>query len=190
MTSTAGLEINQADLNKIVKKLQSLPRGIQRNASVSALNAGAKVINKRAKMRAPTCIRKTIKNVRLKQEDGDPVVAITAGFRGWEASFMRASNALFEERGPTGRRALCIAHWIELGTYGKRNLGMDPYAPSTLRKKSYASGVSNSPFWGFPTRWIAATPFLRPALVESAQDGSVERAMAMKFTEYFEKLGV
>jgi hypothetical protein len=189
--TTAGLQINKQDLNRIVRKLQSLPTGVRRNAATSALNAGARVIRDKARSKAPACLKRTIKNVRLKQENGDPVTAIAAGVgemrpnEGFLGSFNKGSGTMF------GKDKPCVAMWIEFGTYGRRDYkGTAPYAPSTLRKKSYATGRSNSPFWAVKPLWIAQTPFMRPALQEAATDGSVERAMVKKFDEYFKKIGV
>ena len=189
-TETASLTVDQLSLNRILKKLNGLPSGVRRNASVSALNAGARVIRDKAKNKAPTCMKRYIKNVRLKQEDGDPVTAIAAGVgqarpnEGWYGNFNKAS------KGVLGKEKLCIANWIEFGTYGKRDLGRNPYAPSTMRKYARFGGRSPSPYWAIPPMWINSTPFMRPALVEASRDGSVERAMVKKFDEYFRKIGV
>ncbi len=182
MTST-GLEINKQDLKRVVAKLQSLPSGVRRNAATSALNAGARVVRDRARTHAPACLKRTIKNVRLKNRDGYIVTAVVAGHTGLGSRPIKAFGKLND--------TFCVpAIWVELGTYGRRNLARDPYSPNTLRKKSYASGRSDSPFWQTPKKWIPATPFMRPAIMSASKDGSIEKAMITKLDEYFVKKGI
>jgi HK97 gp10 family phage protein len=188
-----GLQINPNDLKRVLKKLQSLPKGVRRNAATSALNAGARVIRDNARSKAPACLKRTIKNVRLKQKDGYIVTAIAAGVgelrpdAGFARSFNKGGSGSWFDKTKSG----CVAHWVEFGTYGNRDYkGSEPYAPSTLRKKSYASGRSNSPFWAVKPVWVGKRPFMRPAMQEAMTDGKVERAMVKKLDEYFKKIGV
>ena len=188
MTKT-GLSINKDDLNRLLKKLHALPKGIRRNAATSALNAGARVIRDDARAMAPACVKKSIKNVRLKQRNGYVITAIAAGVgkqrsdAGLLGAFNKATNFMF------GKGDVCDANWFEFGTYGNRDYrGSEPYAPSTLRKKSYSSGRSNSPHWATPFLWVKKTPFMRPAMHKAMKSGEVEKAMATKLDEYFKKL--
>jgi HK97 gp10 family phage protein len=184
-----GLSINKTDLKRLVQKLHNLPKGVRRNAATSALNAGARVIRDDAKALAPACVKPTIKNVRLKQRDGYVITAIAAGVgqqrpdSGLLGSFNNATDAMF------GKGTACVANWYEFGTYGNRDYeGSEPYAPSTLKKKSYRSGRSNSPYWAVRPMWVRKQPFMRPALQKAMTSGEVEKAMAKKLDEYFKKL--
>ncbi len=185
-----GVTINSADLSRVMTTLNTLPSNVRRNAVTSALNAGARVIRDRAKKKAPGCLVRSIKNVRLKQENGDPVTAIKAGYTGSLSRPDAELRAYAKEIGASkSRGSFCTpAIWVEFGTYGHRSLSENPYAPATLRKKSYKSGRSNSPYWATPNKWVTAQPFLRPAAEESFRDGSIEKAMLAKFDEYFKRL--
>ena len=216
MAEVRGFSINEASRKAIIKKLESLPSGVRRNAMASAVNAGARVVRNSARSKAPACIASTIKVVRRKQANGAIVASVIAGkSRSWESKDLNEPNFSAYTKSATKSRskkffqglACPPAFWIEFGTYGNRDLGQDPYTADTMKKMryvrgrpagSYASngGKSPSPYWfnggnvnGY-NYWTKATPFLRPALFQSTRSGAVERAMVKKLQEYFAKLGV
>ena len=84
-TDMAGLQIDKASQREIVRKLQSMPKNIRRNAMASALTAGANVVRDRARRKAPSCIAPTIKTVRRRKRNGALGVSVIAGnARSWE----------------------------------------------------------------------------------------------------------
>ena len=216
MATSSGLQVDKISLNKILNKLEILPAGIRRNAMTSALNAGAKVIRNKARAKAPSCIKPSIKSVRRKKASGAIVVSIIAGKgRSWETKDLNEPNMSAYTSSATKTRSKKFfaglncppAFWVEFGTYGNRNLGRNPYTADTMKKKRYVGGryagtyasnggKSPSPYWrnggmvnGY-NYWTRATPFMRPAFLEAARSGAVEKAVVSKIEEYFVKIGV
>jgi len=185
------LALDQRSLDKILKRFKEMPDKLQKGATRATLTAGANVVKKNIKMRAPACIGMTARTVARKTSKrmvSKLSVAVGMNNRGSLGKIAKDdARALGVRAGiSVAKHFNCYpAVWVELGTYGNRNLGKDPYSPNTLRKRSYSSGRSNSPFWHFPTRWIPTTPFMRPAL----HDSNIEKAMAVKLDNYMSKKG-
>lgn len=183
-----SLELDKDDLEKLLKRFDAAPDKIQRNATGVALTAGAKAAMAIAKAKAPSCLKSSIKLANRKTyKKYTKKVSLVAGSGG------RSLEALSKEERSVVRAAGSTAIdcypaiWVEFGTYGKRDYkGEEPYAPATLKKKTYSSGRSDSPFWGSPARWIPAKPFLRPAL----ESDDVEKAIARRLGEYLDKKGL
>ena len=182
-----SLSINKRELDDLLKRFEKAPEKLQRSGTGVALTAGAKVVVQNAKAKAPSCLSSTIKIVNrktFKKYTKKLSVKVGNGVRANDM-FNVVENAVLRKAG--SKLIDCPpAHWVEFGTYGNRNLYEDPYAPATLRKKSYASGRSNSKFWSYPNYWIPTKPFMRPAL----DDPKIEQAMAKRLGEYFDKKGI
>jgi len=198
MSNTVGFFVDEASKKAILGKLDQLPNNLKRNALSSALNAGAKVIAKRAKAKAPACLRPTIKVKRRKQDRaGNIRVSVVAGRNGNIGSAssleenLKLANFLAKNGGSID--SCPAAFWVEFGTYQARNLSKNPYAPATFKRHpEYRTlGHTPSPNWNIPGKWIQPKPFLRPALIDSERDGSVRRAIITKLDAYIEnKIGV
>jgi len=201
-STTSGFFVDEKSKKKVLDKLKKLPANLKRNAITSALTAGAKVVAKRAKSKAPACLRPSIKVKRRKQDKGGNVrVAVVAG-RGHSADGagatvdrimgnVKAANFLSKNGGVIDS---CLpAIWVELGTYQARNLTKDPYSPATKKRHpEYATlGHTGSDNWNIPHQWIQPQPFMRPALREASSDGSMRNAIIAKLDDYIEsKIGV
>ena len=180
------LDVDKAELNKLLDRFKKAPMKIQKQATGVTLTAGARVVIKAAKSKAPSCLKSTIKAVKRKTSKKlVSKLSVKAGIPGRRNDVTTKSerDALRAE----GAKINCFpAMWVEFGTYGNRDYkGDEPYSPDTLRKKSYSSGRSNSPYWGSQNKWIPAQPFLRPAM----NTKEVEKAMAKRLGEYLDKKG-
>jgi len=210
MSTNTGFFVDEASKKRILDKLDKLPDNLKRNALSSALNAGAKVIAQRAKAKAPACLVPSIKVKRRKQDKyGNVRVAVVAG-RGRSAAndplsnlLSNAATAKFLSENSTAKIVGCTpAIWVELGTYGHRNIVKHPYAPDTLTKRRYYGnryvgtyatngGKSPSPYWENKPMWEMPRPFMRPAFLSAEADGSVRNAIIQKLDTYIDKkLGV
>jgi len=198
MSTNAGFFVDEASKKAILGKLDKLPNNLKRNALSSALTAGARVIVKRAKTKAPACLVPTIKVKRRRQDKGGNIrVSVVAGRNGNLGSIgslqenLKIANFLNKNGGSID--SCPAAFWVEFGTYQARDLKKNPYAPATLKRHpEYRTlGHTGSRNWDKREKWMQPRPFLRPALIESERDGSVRRAIITKLDEYIEnKLGV
>ena len=181
------LELDQKSLHKLLDRFEKAPKKFQKRASGVALTAGAKVVIKAAKSKAPTCLRKTIKATRRKTSGLTSRLMVVAGSGNRPFDTLSgAERTAARDAGATSLTNCYPAVWVEFGTYGNRDYrGTEPYAPATLRKRSYSSGRSDSPYWNTPRRWVAARPFMRPAIAAPG----VEQAMAKRLDEYLTKGG-
>ncbi len=173
----------------MVARFDKAPKKIQKAVTKAAARAGATVIRKAAMSMAPSCIRPSIKVVYRKQIKFKTILSITAGHA--RGAINENENEILEAAGAKGFGCPPVM-WVEFGTYGNRDYkGLEPYSPDTLRKKSYASGRSNSPFWNLqdPGKiakfWMPQRPFMRPAVSAPG----VEKAMAKKLGAYLAKKG-
>jgi hypothetical protein len=187
------INIDDRDLKEIMRRLDRMPRNIQRGAASAALRAGAKVVADRSKLTGPACYAYGTKLVKRRRDEGAaakysvmvegkrPGANIPSGIMGSNTKIRRFVS--LSKCGP--------AFWTELGTYGNRDLAGYPYKPSTVSKymRMYGAPVSMSPFRRFKNAWIPARPFLLPALEETAKDGTMFRAIAKKLDEYLAKKG-
>ena len=219
MKSTkSGVFVDEASLKRVLGKLEKLPSGMRRNAMASATMAGAKVVVKIAKRKAPSCIAGSIKAKRSKQRvdshgNKSVVVRVSAGNpRNALGSAVSSLNSIMKKAGQQGlsksqkrhmdTMACLPAIWYEMGTYNARNLMMNPYAPKTAsRMRNYASGArtsynqhgGRSPMieWtkgDVPT--IQPMHFMRNAIREGEKSQQVQRAMGKKLEAYLKKQGV
>ena len=92
-STTSGFFVDEKSKKKVLDKLKKLPANLKRNAITSALTAGAKVVAKRAKSKAPACLRPSIKVKRRKQDKGGNVrVAVVAGRGHSDSTIMGSAN--------------------------------------------------------------------------------------------------
>ncbi len=189
-----SLTIDEKGLKEIMKRLKAAPKKIQTGAGKAGVRAGAAVIRAAVMNESPPCIVPSIRVVARTAGDTrkDRVkFSVSAGSvsRGLTASDMELVAGKHDVS--VGKIQECLpAIWYELGTYANRDIGEDPYAPATLRKKSYASGRSNSPFWNVPSQWIGAVGFMRRGSEVAFRSGAVEQAIVTKVDDYLKKKGV
>ena len=220
MTSTkkSGVFVDEASLKKTLDALEKLPSGMRRNAMAGATMAGAKVIVKLAKMKAPICLAGTIKARRGKQRTNklggkSVVVHVTAGNpRGGLGTAVSKVNRVMKNAGQSGLSAAqkrsmnalaCPpAIWFELGTYSERNEAYPYLARTKSQMRKYGNGIraSYNQYGGVSPMltWkkkselgmITPHPFMRPAMSEGYKNNSVQRAMGKKLDDYIKKQGV
>jgi len=180
------LEIDKAKMSALLKRVEKAPKNIQRYATSSALTAGAKVVTKEAKSKAPSCLKHTIKATKRRSKGLSSTLKVVAG-NSERPKDVLSANEILQVRGAGSSLLDCLpAIWVEFGTYGNRDYqGSEPYAPSTLRKRNYSTGRSDSKFWGVPRTWVPSQPFMRP----SVDAKGVDVAMAKRLNEYLEKKG-
>ena len=182
-----SLSVDKDELKKLLDRFDKAPMKIQKQATGVTLTAGAKVVIAAAKSKAPGCLKSTIKAVKRKtSKKFVSKLSVKAGV----GTSLKELNSAAEKRvlrKAGSSQVDCLpAMWVEFGTYGRRDYkGDEPYAPATLKKKSYRSGRSDSHFWQHPVKWLPAEPFLRPAIASAG----VEQAMAKRLGEYLDKKG-
>jgi len=214
--NSGGFFVDEKSKREILDTLEKLPKNLRRNGMTSALTAGARVVRDKARMKAPSCIKGTIKTVRRKQVNGVIFTSVVAGgSRRAEGSLgneilklRKTLNKTVLGSASTKRKKRIIeedmcgsAFWYEFGTYQKRNLALNPYSPQTFKRhEDYrALGHTSSWFWYHRYRydtnggikqdmWMPATPFMRPAINEGHASGAINKAMVKKLREYFAKL--
>ena len=181
-----SISLDDKSLKALLKRFDKAPARMQGNAMRSVGRAGANVVKAAAKSKAPAHLSSTIKVVPRKAH-GKKLqtkfsVAVGGGTRGVEfVKEVRAAGLETSDNHP--------AMWVEFGTYGKRDYkGTEPYSPDTLKKKSYKSGRSNSPYWKVEPLWIEPHPFMRPAIDNNVQ--AVMDAMVVKLDTYLKKKGL
>lgn len=192
-----SLTVDPVQLKKIIDRFENAPLKIQRRASNAALTAGANVVKKNAKAKAPSCLKSTIRSVnRRTSKKLLSKVSVTAGadvrpkslVSEAEARILRKTGVDRAGRKSKAQKIDCPpGMWVEFGTYGNRKYKTtEPYAPATLRKKGYRTlGRSASPYWNYENYWTPAQPFMRPAL----RDPNIEVAVAKRLDEYLRKQG-
>ena len=187
------MTVDKKTLDALVKRFDKAPARMQNNAMRSVARAGANVVKSAAKEKAPGYLASSIKVVPRKAHGkklqvkmsvavgGNRLVDVAKPAPGATFDGESTDDYEFSDNYP--------AMWVEFGTYGKRDYkDKEPYSPETLKKKSYASGRSNSPVWNNRKQWIDQQPFMRPAINNHV--GAVEVAMAKKLDAYLTKKGL
>jgi len=189
------MTLDERSLEALIKRFDKAPARMQNNAMRSVARAGANVVKQAAKARAPGYLANTIKVVPRKAHGkklqvkmsvivGDSskrLIDIQKPLPGETFDGHSTADYEFSNNYP--------AIWVEFGTYAKRDYkGKEPYSPDTLKKKSYASGRSNSPMWNVPSKWIDQRPFMRPAINDHVT--AVTVAMQTKLDAYLTKKGL
>lgn len=181
------ITIDKKSLDDILKRFDKAPDRMQYNAMRSVGRAGANVVKNYAKAGAPSYLASSVKTVARSSHGRKLLTKFSVAVGGNRLIDLQAeikksvSGMTFSDNYP--------AIWVEFGTYGRRDYqGTEPYSPETLKKKSYASGRSDSPYWGDDSKWIEAKPFMRPAINDHVEE--IEKAMVEKLDDYLKKKGL
>ena len=179
------ISLDDKALAALIKRFDKAPSRMQNNAMRSVGRAGANVVKAAVKTGAPGYLKGSVKVVPRKANGKKLLTKFSVAVGGARAvGFVKEARGLGLETSDN-----YPAMWVEFGTYGKRDYqGTEPYSPDTLKKKSYSSGRSNSPYWKVEPLWIEPHPFMRPAINNNTQ--AVVDAMVVKLDSYLSKKGL